>query len=119
MNTRAALRALGLVAFIVVGMIIVILPATFGLYVDDRNQRRGPGSALVMIFLAIGLAAVASDLSQMDTKSKRAAVLRRPPPLDPRAPDRPASRRQYRCGNGAVARPIGTRRQRTSGAADA
>ena len=83
MNARAVLRALGVVVFIVVGMTILIVPATFGLYVDGQNQRMGPESAPTMIFLAIGLAAVASGFSQIDTRAKRAPGSRPRPPLVP------------------------------------
>ena len=51
MNARAVLRALGVVVFIVVGMTILIVPATFGLYVDGQNQRMGPESAPTMMGL--------------------------------------------------------------------
>ena len=83
MSGRAVRRAVGVPVFIVVLMTIVLLPAIFGLYVDGQSRRMGPESAPTMVFVAIGVAAVATGLSQIDTKRLRPSGPRQAPPLAP------------------------------------
>lgn len=80
---RAILKALGVAAFVTVGLTILMIPAIFGLYTDGQNRRMSADSAPAMIFLAIGVASAATALSQIDTKRLRTMGPRETPPLAP------------------------------------